>query len=383
MQIWVIGRGIPSKENNMLGSFEFEQAKMLAQRGYEVYYPIIDLRSIRHRRKMGLACENVEGVHVVALNVPIGCALPAIIRNRLYAPLHKLQLKALCQRYGVPNIVNVHYLSLYQYDIYGYLQAQGAKIIGTEHWSKVQNCDLSEGNRRNLERFVEKADAIICVGNELKKAIVQLTKTTRDIQIIPNTVLPIFTYEKPSSESQIFRFLAVGRLSKEKGYDRLIQAFCQSFENRQDVHLDIVGGGPEYKTLQEIVLRNHADDRITLHGVMQRNELSQFYHKCNALVMPSDYETFGVPVIEAMACGLPVIVTQRAGVSHYIDHEKGNVIKDNEVGNISEALVDIYNRYSEFDRQQISEFSKHYFSEDTVFELLKEIFKRVTEGEVI
>lgn len=383
MQIWVIGRGIPAKENNMLGSFEFEQAQMLARHGYEVYYPIIDLRSLRHKRKIGFAHETIAGVNIETLNIPIGRALPAMIRNKLYEPLRKYQFRILGKKYGIPNIINVHYPSIYQYDVFDYLQVEGAKIIGTEHWSKVQNLDLPKANQDNLQDFVKKADAITCVGIKLKEAIIRITKTKRNIIIVPNIVSTVFYYKKTNSESHVFRFIAVGRLSKEKGYDKLVRAFCQSFGNSKNVHLHIVGGGEEYSKLNEIVLQNQAAEIITLHGVMQRYELSHFYHKCNVLIMPSDYETFGVPVIEAMSCGLPVITTKNAGVSNYVSPERGIVLENNEVESISEALIDIYNRYSQFDRQQISEFSNDHFSEDSVFEMINEIIERVAKGEVI
>lgn len=383
MQIWVIGRGIPAKENNMLGSFEFEQAQMLERHGYKVYYPVIDLRSLRHKRKIGFAHETIAGVNIETLNIPIGRALPAMIRNKLYEPLRKYQFRMLGKKYGIPNIIIVHYPCIYKYDAFDYLQAEGAKIIGTEHWSKVQNLDLPKANRDNLQDFVKKADAITCVGIRLREAIIRITKTKRNIIIVPNMVSAIFDYKNINSESHVFSFIAVGRLSKEKGYDKLVRAFCRSFENSKNVHLHIVGGGEEYSKLKEIVLQNQASDIITLHGVMQRHELSWFYHKCNVLIMPSDYETFGVPVIEAMSCGLPVITTKNAGVSHYVNTERGIVLEDNEVESISEALIDIRNRYSEFDRQQISEFSNNHFSENSVFKMISEIFDRVSKGEVI
>lgn len=383
MYVWIIGRDFPQKENNMLGSFEFEQAKMLAMRGYSVFYPVIDLRSIRHRRRIGLVHKTICGVNIVTLNIPIGRALPRIVRNKLYDPLRRHQFKLLKKKYGTPDIINIHYPATYGYDIFAEIQANGAKIIGTEHWSKVQNFELTKKEKENLKTFVIKANAIVCVERKLRDAIVEITRTKRRIIIIPNSVPPIFNYRDQEYEKNIFRFLAVGRLSKEKGYDKLIEAFCKCFKINPRIQLDIIGGGEEIDKLKRIIIQNKAENVVFLHGVMRRDELTYFYTRSNVLVMPSDYETFGIPVVEAMSCGLPVIVTKNVGVSHYIDKKRGLVIENNETGNLANALTEIYHRYIAFNRKDISDFSDKTFSEDVVFEMIKEVFDRVVKGEMI
>ena len=142
MRILVVGRDFPTKENHMMGSFEYDQAKMLVRNGHKVYYLFVDLRSLRHWRKFGFVKQEVDGVSVVAMNIPIGRALPADVRDRLYAPLRKYQMKMFCRYFGTPDVVYVHYPALYPYEIFAPVQALGARVVGAEHWSKVQNRDL-------------------------------------------------------------------------------------------------------------------------------------------------------------------------------------------------------------------------------------------------
>ena len=383
MQILVVGRAIPSKENNMLGCFEYEQAQMLARYGHEVYYLSVDLRSIRHKRKIGFVKENRSGVTVDILNIPIGRTLPACIRNRLYGVFRKYQLRTFSNRYGVPDIVNVHYPSIYPYDIFIPLQNQGTKIVGTEHWSKVQNQDLSKTNLDFLKDFINKADAITCVGDSLKKSIVQLTETKREIFVIPNIVSPVFSYKNEKASKKSFRFLAVGRLSKEKGYDKLIQSFCNVFGNDDTVHLHIVGRGDEFDRLQELVANNNAESIVTLHGLMQREELADFYHQCDVLVMSSDYETFGVPAAEAMACGLPVIVPMNTGIARYVTDKSGIVIENNSIENISTAMKSMYMTYDNYSKKNISEYANEHFSESVVYKMIREEFETAVRGEIL
>lgn len=381
MRILVVGRALPSKENNMLGTFEFEQAQMLASEGHEVFYTSIDLRSIRHWRKFGASLDLIDGVNVYTLNIPIGRALPAGIRDKLYAPLRRYQLKSFPRRFSVPDIVSVHYPSLYPYDVFSYLQDLGSKITGTEHWSKVQNKELDEENNQYLREFVAKADAVTCVGSALKDAIIQITGTSREIAVIPNIVSPAFKYVEKTTAKDGFDFLAVGRLSAEKGYDKLIRAFCRTFGNGESVKLHIAGGGDEYEELQSIITQYGAHDSVIMYGIMSQEELAILYQKCDALVMPSDYETFGVPAAEAMACGLPVVVTRNTGIAGFVDDSNGIIINDNQIDHLANALKEIYECYKRYDSREIAEFAKGKFSREVVYKRIIDIYEKALNGD--
>lgn len=381
MRILVVGRSLPLKENYMLGSVEYEQAQMLARNGHEVYYLFIDFRSMHHCRKIRQVEEIRDGVHIVTLHIPIGQKIPASVETQLGILLRHYQLNDFSRKYGVPDVVNVHYPSIYPYRIFASLQKQGAKIIGTEHWSKVQNQNLPKRYLRCLRDFVKKSDALTCVGGNLKESIVKLTGTNRLIYIIPNIVSNVFCSKEAERSEKGFHFLAVGRLSKEKGYDKLIQAFCNTFKTNKMVHLHIVGGGKENDPLQKIILDNNAQDVVTLHGLMKRQDLAEFYHQCDALVMSSDYETFGVPAAEAMTCGLPVIVTQNTGIACYVNKDCGIVIEDNKIENISKAMTLMYETYTNYSKQLISEYATRHFSEPVVYEMIKEVFERNARGD--
>lgn len=374
MRIFVIGRGFPSVENRMLGSFEFEQARLLSGNGHEVYYPYVDLRSLRHRRKLGTVITRIGGVNVVALNIPIGFALPAKIRSKAYSRFSKNLIKKISNRFGVPDIVSVHYPSIFPYDYFSPLQRNGAKIVGMEHWSRVQNRDLPEVNLRYLKDFVHNADALMCVCDALKESIIQLTGTSREIVVVPNIVPKCFEYKKISKSGDSFHFLAVGRLSQEKGYDKLVCAFNIAFKNNVHIKLHIVGGGYMYDDIQKSINDFNAENTILMHGVLNQTELADLYRHCNALIMPSEYETFGVPAAEAMSCGLPVIVTRNTGIANYVSDKCGIVIENNDIDLISNAMLSLYRNISNFNSDEISKFANNSFSESVIYQKIINVF---------
>ncbi len=372
MRIVVVGRDLPSKENNMCGSFEYEQAQMLAKAGHEVYYPYIDLRSIRHWRKFGFTSEIRDGVKIVGLNIPIGRLLPAVIRNKLYKPLWCWGLKAIGRKYGTPDIVHVHYPSLFQYDFFRGLQKDGAKVVGTEHWTKVQNKTLDPQCLNNLKDFVKNADAICCVGALLKESIIELTGTEKKITVIPNVVSANFEPVKEDHDG--FRFISSGRLAPVKQFDKVVEAFLNVFQGQSDVTLTLAGDGEEYTNLAEIIRRRNAEDQVRLLGVVSREKMASLIEGADVLVVFSRLETFCVPVIEAWTCGKPVIATTITVLADNPDSRLGVMIDWQDMKTLEDALLFIYEHYSEYDSEWISEYAKEHFSEEAVCEQLISIY---------
>jgi glycosyltransferase involved in cell wall biosynthesis len=107
-----------------------------------------------------------------------------------------------------------------------------------------------------------------------------------------------------------FRILSVGRLSVEKGLDDLLDA-CALLEVRHE--LTIAGDGP----LREH-LRSRAGANVVFRGALPRNQLGAVYAAHDVFCIPSRSEPFGLVVLEALACGVPVIGTSVGGIPHMV-----------------------------------------------------------------
>ena len=107
-------------------------------------------------------------------------------------------------------------------------------------------------------------------------------------------------------------FLYVGRLEPHKGIQELLGAFAMQNETQQPVALLLVGNGSMQGGLTKAAL---ADARICCTGRLSGNALLDAYAAADVFVLPSRFEPWGLVVNEAMACGLPVIATDRVGCS--------------------------------------------------------------------
>ncbi|CAH1087185.1 glycosyltransferase family 4 protein [Candidatus Nitrotoga sp. 1052] len=112
--------------------------------------------------------------------------------------------------------------------------------------------------------------------------------------------------------------LSVGRLSRRKGFDQVIQALPALIQAGLDVQYVLIGIGEDYDYLFDLARKHGVADRVHLLGHVSADDLPRWYNACDVFIMPNreingDNEGFGMVFIEAAACGKPAIAGQAGG----------------------------------------------------------------------
>ena len=131
--------------------------------------------------------------------------------------------------------------------------------------------------------------------------------------------------------------LFVGNLIKRKNVDSLLEAKKIA---HSDYYLVVVGDGPLYKKLTKKV----EDDNI--HDVIftgARDDVENIIPSCDVLILPSFSESFGLVLIEALACGKPVIGSDVGGITEIINDDVGLLVNPKKVSSIAKAIDNIIN----------------------------------------
>ena len=132
--------------------------------------------------------------------------------------------------------------------------------------------------------------------------------------------------------------ITVARLIPRKGIDLLIQA-CQELERRNiDFTLHIVGDGPEEDTLKKLSSTLGLSGHVQFHGRMERGQLAQLLPRCDLFVLPSHAEGMSNAALEAMACGLPLVLTDTGGSKELIDGN-GEIVPTGDQGALTTTLL--------------------------------------------
>ncbi len=113
--------------------------------------------------------------------------------------------------------------------------------------------------------------------------------------------------------------LAVGRLTEQKGFELLIRSLPSVIATRPTTRLTIVGDGGRRESLEQLVVDLGLSNVVTLSGVKTKAQLPRYFSQAALLVIPSQFEPFGLVGLEAMACGCPVIAIAPTGASEYLE----------------------------------------------------------------
>ncbi len=191
-----------------------------------------------------------------------------------------------------------------------------------------------------------------------------------NIDVIPNAARELDSQGADVRNSK--RIIAVGRLDYQKGFDRLVDAWRIVKENGYgDWSLDIFGQGEWKEMLQERIDSYGLGDSLRLNAPTK--EIEREYEESAMLVMSSNYEGLPMVMIEAMACGLPVVAFDfKCGPKDIINGENGVVVRNGDIEGLAKGMMrlmgdeELRGRMSEEARKVVEEYSEERVMEKWV-----------------
>ncbi len=247
------------------------------------------------------------------------------------------------------------------YDIeVAYLECGATKVISTSTNKKAKkvawvHCDLSK-KISNINEFKKKSinwyknfDTVVCVSKDAEKSFKSIYGNEFDTQVLYNVIDDYSIREKATEKVDDFAFdenlptiVSVGRLSKEKRFDRLIEAhnslLCEGISNR----LLIIGEGDEREHLEQLIKASGMQKSVTLAGF--KDNPYPYIKNADLLVCSSDFEGFSSFVSEGLILGKAIVTTLCNGMVELLgDSQYGIITECNEkslTDGIKRALSD-------------------------------------------
>lgn len=231
--------------------------------------------------------------------------------------------------------------------------------------------------RRNLDRIrsdidssVERSDRILTVSEFSKREIVELLGIAPEkVHVVYNApsisseMVPLDSLQKKYGISAPY-LLYVGTIEPRKNVLRLLHAFAQLKEEAGIPHQLVLAGGMGWRTeeFQRAVSASRWKDQIILTGYVSGAEKNALYRYADAFVFPSLYEGFGIPPLEAMSFGCPVVCSDAASLPEVVG-EAGVYVKPEDVSSIAQGIWSVIyspehrETLAEKGREQIQKFS--------------------------
>lgn len=126
------------------------------------------------------------------------------------------------------------------------------------------------------------------------------------------------------SVQHVFKFVHIGRFTAVKNQELIVHAIAQLKSDGYKVHLDLIGGAGNEREIEQKVLEMKLENEITLCGL--QSNVYPFISRCDAFILPSQYEGMPITLIEAMGSGMPIIASNVGGIPDMIQHEKEGIL---------------------------------------------------------
>ena len=193
------------------------------------------------------------------------------------------------------------------------------------------------------------------------------------LKYIPNFINEEQFFIKKNSDKEIvrkFHFFTLGGFVPGKGIDILLRAIAL-LENNEHFHFVIGGGGPLKKTLIKLTQELKISHLIEWHDHLDREQAIAQYHRCDAFVLPSKHESFGIVYVESLFCGKPVIATRCGGPEEFINEDNGILCTVDDEVQLANALNHLKNNIINYDSEKIRNWAvKKYGSKYICAEIL-------------
>jgi len=379
MHILIIPSWYINNFNPLSGIFFKEQAEALVKQNHK-----IGLLTI-HRNRINLILKEKKdfffnkiykekGVYTHRVEYP---------STRIYILNKYIKLKIFqrifltyIDKNGMPDIVHLH--SFMDGELAMWVKKNyNIPYIVTEHFSGFARGTISKSNLHYAKRVFENASYNIAVSKEFQGLLE--SKYSVKFHYLPNIVnVDFFQNTSMTNEQEKeFTFINIASLNKNKNQEMLIRSFNSAFNANENIKLIIAGDGPEYTNLKKCIKELNLTKQVTLYGSASRKEVRTLLQKSNAFVLSSNYETFGIVIIEAMACGLPVVATKCGGPESIVTDNKLGVLCEINEKSMSKALKTVYENKDIYNAQYIRNYTVDNFSETAIVEKLNVIYKKV------
>ena len=237
--------------------------------------------------------------------------------------------KEYVNKFGLPDIIHAHSgrgageVARLINEIYG------IPYIVQEHNPVYLRKDALSFKEKEKLRLVYDASSFICpVSGSMVREIKKITDCESKIKVTPNIVNDSFTFK--NSDVDNFKFIVIGRLDENKNIEMSIRAFHQAtLKNTCVATLNIYGQGHLHENLMCLIKKLQLETKVTLHGYHDKQTIANELSSSACLLLSSHREPFGVPVLESLFCGCPVIASKSGGPEEISKNIDGIVLVDN------------------------------------------------------
>ena len=252
--------------------------------------------------------------------------------------------------------------------------------VHTEHWSGLTSVPSAVSARVGgaaLRPVLRLPNEVVAVGEALAQSVNRYrrkpaTVIGNSVRLADAGVLP----DAPSIRGGTpLRLIGVGHLIPEKGPLEAVEAVAAIRRLGIEVSLRWAGNGPLAASMLERSAELGVEENVELLGHVSPERLSTELSSSHVFVLPTEGETFGVAIAEALGHGLPVVTSGTGGHLDFLLPEVSRVVRNRSGQDIADAVIDLVNDSHRLDAARIASFARNEFSEERRRAAYREVYE--------
>lgn len=371
------------------GIFQQHQAKALSRAGHTVgvlsppeLWSIHLIGRVLKGHPSGIREEIIDGLPVLRC---YGWIPPRISSRWLWLWFWQMAGRRLyahyVSAYGSPDVIHAHNARFAGILAEQIKREYHIPYVLTEHSSEYARNLIPGDEMKHLASAFRNADARIVVSPGLGAVLERVVgDSSYPWQYIPNILDNKFEYQNielaaNKTHDLEFCFLNVGALVETKGQADLLHAFAARFSGDRTVTLRIGGDGELRPRLEELSSQLGISQQVSFLGELQHEQVLKEMRQCDAYVHSSHYETFGVVVIEALACGKPVVSTTCGGPEYIVKSHNGVLVPVGDIDALGNAMAEMHITADRYDKTLIRQDCIAQYGERAVITQLSQLYR--------
>ncbi|MBO8154975.1 MAG: N-acetyl-alpha-D-glucosaminyl L-malate synthase BshA [Bacillaceae bacterium] len=360
------------------GVIATELGKMLAEKGYEVHFISSDMPF-----RLNRIYSNIYFHEVNVSNYPVFQYPPydLALANKMADVINREKLDILHAHYAMPHaICAILARQMVKKDV---------KIVTTLHGTDITVLGI-DASFKNMIRFgIEQSDRVTAVSRSLKKQTEQMLDIRKPIDVVYNFVNEQDYYKHRNEELKSHYgirenekvIIHISNFRKVKRAQDVIHVF-HKVADQIPAKLLLVGDGPEYCQINQLAKDLNLEDQVLFLG--KQENVFELLSIADLKLLVSEKESFGLVLLEAMACGVPCIGTEVGGIPEVIlDGETGYLCQVRDIDGMAEKALSLLTddeKWKQFSQASIQRVEK-YFHSNTIINQYETIYQELLKDD--
>ena len=381
LHVLVIPTWYPNGRDKLIGIYHKTFCKVLAETGKAkvnmLYIDRVGIKQLPQYPFMKKRYEEkCEGYTVYAHKMLSRVKVSFKWQTKVYAKVMEKAFREYVKKEGKPDVLHAHVAVPAGYAAARIGKKYGIPVLVTEHayspWANPEGKEFS--------RFVAQNAKVTCVSTYLQNMLRE--KYGTESELLYN-VVDTAAFEKPRAlqNDGVYRLLTVSALRPGKCVDDTIKAL-KLLRDRGEIgnfEFTVIGDGQTEAFYKQAAIDLQMTDCVKFVGRKAPAEAAEYLTHTDTLVLASNFETFGIPALEALAAGVPVVCTRCYGPETFLDSTCAEMCEFENPEDLARAIKAMYERKGTFDEDALRAVAKKFGSEaiaNRAFALYEEILQK-------